>query len=148
METVTLNIRKMTGNDIAYVRKLPVQLTGNAAIELIPRKFRWLMHDRNYRLLVCERDQKVAAFAGLNFSPSADSGINFLVVNWFAADRFALSLGLAAELEKQATELALENNSVALLVSSDKLTEKAKQFYLDRGYVLNGNTLIKKLDRN
>ena len=142
-----LQIRKMTALDILQVRKLPVQLAHPPSATLIPRKLRALMHDRNYRLVVAEHDKKVAAFAGLSFSPAVDSGISFLVVGWFAADRFAMSRGIAAELEAHATVLATENRSAGLLVGSENLSKTALGFYQRRGYALTGNTLIKALKR-
>src|SRR5665213_2623804 len=104
-----LQIRKMTALDILQVRKLPVQLAHPPSATLVPRKSRALMHDSNYWLVVAEHDKKLSAFAGLNFSPAVDSGISFLVVGWFAVDRFAIRLGFAAELEAHATVLATEN---------------------------------------
>jgi hypothetical protein len=141
----SLHIRKMTANDIGLIRKLPVQLAHPAVTTLIPRKLRVLLQDRNFRMVIAEHERKVTAFAALCFSPSRDSSINFLVINYFATDRFAMSQGVAAELEAQATELARSNGSAGVLVGSDKLGRAALGFYKDRGYVLNGNTLIKEL---
>ena len=139
-------IRKMTCVDIRQIRKLPVQLAHPATAVLPPRKLRHLMYDRNYRLLVCERDEQVAAFAGLNFrAPSGESGYHFLVMDWFAVDRFAFQDGLAAEIEAHATAIAKEKAAVAILVGYDGLPAKAKKFYAAQGYILNGNTLIKEL---
>jgi hypothetical protein len=142
---MSLQLRKMNSTDIQPIRKLPVHLAGRDALLIPAKRFRVLMHDRNYCLLICERDQQVAAFVGLAFRPSAEGRCQFLEVDMFAADRFAFAEGTAAELEAHATELGKAHHCAGLIVDFDRLADRAKFFYEERGYIRNGNTLLKAL---
>ena len=147
MNTIeTLAIRKATAIDFAYIRKLPVHLSSPAASTLFPRRFRAMLQDRNCRLVVFENEGRLSAFAALNFRPELQSAVRFLVLDYFAVDHFALSQGVAAELEEKAGEIARENACIALLASATGLSERAQGFYQQRGFELNGDTLIKKLN--
>ena len=143
-----MGIRKLTALDFGPIRQLPVQLTGSATPALQLKKLRLMMNDANIRMFVEESGKKVNAFLALQFMPSADCALNFLLITHFSVDRFAVRQGAALAVEEQVVCLAKENRSAAILVRSDKLGTAALRFYQQRGYTVSADILMKKLETN
>ncbi|HEY4150738.1 MAG TPA: hypothetical protein VGM41_17490 [Chitinophagaceae bacterium] len=140
-----INIRKATSLDIAYIRKLPVQLTHPSAERLLPKQLRMMMQVPDHELRVIRQEQRVAAFLAIQFVPARDSAMRFLLIRHLAVDRFALDRGSAAEMEEYATEIASEIACPAVLVRGASLSGSAMKFYRERGYVEEGSVLIKRI---
>lgn len=137
-------IRKATGLDFAYIRKLPVQLTCPSAESLLLKQLRLMMQASDYELSVLEREKRIAAFMALQYVPARDSAMRFLLIKYLALDRFALARGSAAEMEEHATDLAATAGCPAVLVRDAALSSIAFKFYKERGYVQEGGVLIKR----
>ncbi len=138
-------IRKVTGLDFGYIRKLPVQLTQPPAGSLLLKQLRMMMQVPDHELAVADHEKHIAGFIALQYSPSRDSGVRFLVIRFLAVDRFALTRGIAAELEQHACLTAAATGCKAVLVRAASLNRPALLFYQERGYRLDGDTLIKNL---
>jgi hypothetical protein len=138
-------IRTATHRDFAIIRNLPVQLTPRPVTLLKPKHFRVLFQENNVRLLVNESNYRVCGFMALRFTPAIDSDVRFLVIIHLGLHRHPLRYRIAAELEKQASIIAQEHQCEALLVNALKLPGDTLNFYRQHGYILESETLIKKL---
>ncbi|MBS1524854.1 MAG: hypothetical protein JST19_04340 [Bacteroidetes bacterium] len=138
-------IRKISGNHFRLVRLLPVQLTQLPASTLQLKQLRMMAQVRDHELFVRESASGISAFMALQFTPGHDSSIRFLLIKYFATDRFALHDRAAAQMEETATRIAAEAGCTALLVRANALNAAATKFYRERGYALNGQVLIKSL---
>ena len=142
---MSTSIRKISANDFRLVRLLPLQLTQLPACALRLKQLRMMGQVSDHELFIRENLGGISAFMALQFTPDRESRIRFLLIKYFAVDRFALGNSAAADMEEKATSIAREAGCTALLVRANALNTAALSFYRERGYVLNGQALIKKI---
>jgi hypothetical protein len=100
---------------------------------------------QDHELLVCDRPAGITAFIALKFTPDRGSASRYLLIKYFAVDCMTLRQVSAIEIETAAVQFACQTGCTALMVRANVLSTVASQFYLERGYTLHGEALIKKL---
>ena len=147
MSTVSVEpdtaIRKIAGADYRHVRLLPVQLTQLPASALRLKQLRMMSIVPDHELIVRGKHRRHYGFA-VEILPDHDKPIRFLMIKYFAVDALALFAGSAVEIEQYAESFALTTGCKGIMVRANGLIAATLKFYRERGYILDGDALIRK----